>query len=286
MDGVAKNMYILAVASLVSRSRLVLQSSIESKLGGVSLAGYIRDGRGIPLTRMRTYLDNFALVYLLEGSGRMKVGNLPILKCRAGDLLFIHPDTPHGYGPASGENWSEFYIVIHGPAIDLWRKTGLLNPQFPIQRLRHIRRWLPQLEAIVSPNLPDTVKGMLQRICLLQKFLADITEEVKPPSNAISWLEPAMDLLATRQSMPPAAIARSIGLSYRTFRKEFSNRVGMPPGRYRLVRLIEQAKELMTERNLSNKQIAETLGFCDEFHFSRRFRKIAGKSPRTYRRLN
>ena len=41
---------------------------------------------------------------------------------------------------------------------------------------------------------------------------------------------------------------------------------------------------LMTERNLNNKEIAETLGFYDEFHFSRRFHQITGQSPRQFRR--
>jgi AraC-like DNA-binding protein len=47
---------------------------------------------------------------------------------------------------------------------------------------------------------------------------------------------------------------------------------------------MEQARALITERNLSNKQLAEMLGFYDEFHFSRRFHQITGQSTREFRR--
>jgi AraC-like DNA-binding protein len=265
----------------VRRSRLVLQSDISSKLGQVSLAGYVRHGRGIPLTHLRT-LGSYALVYLLEGSGRMKPGNLPVTQCRAGDLLFVYPEIPHSYGPGPRETWSEFYVVFSGPVFDFWRRQGLLQPQHPIQHLPHIRRWLPQLEDAAGPGLPATMEGMLRRVCRLQKFLSDIVEEPEP--HSVPWIESAMNSLATRADLPPAAIARSLGLSYETFRKEFAHRTGQPPSRYRLHRLIEQARVLITERNLSNKQIAETLGFCDEFHFSRRFRQVTGQSTRAFRR--
>jgi AraC-like DNA-binding protein len=80
------------------------------------------------------------------------------------------------------------------------------------------------------------------------------------------------------------AIARALGLSVETFRKNFARHTGHPPARYRTIRLINQARVLMTERGLRNKEIAETLGFYDEFHFSRRFHQITGMSTREFRR--
>jgi AraC-like DNA-binding protein len=277
-----KNMYVLVMALSVSRSRLVLQSQVRGDLGQVSLAGYIRHGSGVPFHRPRTF-GNYALVYLLEGSGRMKSGRQPIVPCRAGDLLFVYPEIPHAYGPGPGEIWSEFYVVFNGPVFDLWRRVGLLQPGRTIQRLPHLRRWLPQLETVAEPGLPDTSGGMLRRVCRLQKFLSDIGGKAEPEPHPLPWLEPAMRQLAATPAVPAPAIARALGLSYETFRKDFSRETGQPPGRYRLHRLIEQARMLITERHLSNKQIAETLCFYDEFHFSRHFRQIIGQSPRAFR---
>jgi AraC-like DNA-binding protein len=267
--------------SIVPRSRLMLHSDISSKLGRVSLAGYIRDSPGISLSRLRTY-GNYALVYLLEGSGRMKSGNEPVVKCRAGDLLFVYPEIPHGYGPGPRETWSEFYITFNGPVFDLWRQSGLLQPQCPVRHLPRLRRWLPQLEAVVEKDLPDTAQGMLRRICRLQNFLGNIVEE--PAPSAVAWIEEAMRQLVDTPKIAPASIARSLAVSYETFRKEFVRRTGHSPGQYRLRRLIAQARILIAERSLNNKQLAETLGFYDEFHFSRRFRQATGQSTREFRR--
>ena len=266
----------------VDRSRLVFHSTVSSKLGQVSLSGYIRNSRGLPLNRLRT-LGSYALVYLLDGSGRIKSQNLPLMPCRAGDLLFIYPDIPCSYGPGPGETWSEFYVVFNGAIFDFWRRAGLLQPQNPVRRLPHIRRWLPQLVAAADSTLPQTAKGMAQRTCRLQTFLSDVLEESAPDAHPVPWLEPAMHQLVDSPDRTPATIARALGLSYETFRKEFTRRTGLPPARYRLHRLIDQARMLITERNLSNKQIAETLGFYDEFHFSRRFRQVTGQSTREFR---
>jgi AraC-like DNA-binding protein len=278
-----KNMYVLVMPFPVRRSRLVLQSRVEGKLGCVSLAGYIRHSRGIPLHRPRTF-GSYALVYLLEGSGRMKAGAQSLVDCRAGDLLFLYPEIPHAYGPGPGESWSEFYVVFNGPVFDFWRRLGLLQPGRPVRRLPHLRRWMPRLEAVAEPGLPDTAEGMLRRVCRLQKFLGDILERTETEAHRVPWLDQAMRQLVQTPPVPGPAVARSLGISYETFRKDFTRERGQPPGRYRLHRLIEQARVLITERNLSNKQIAETLGFYDEFHFSRHFRQVTGRSPRAFRR--
>ena len=64
----------------------------------------------------------------------------------------------------------------------------------------------------------------------------------------------------------------------------FTQIVGMPPAKYRAARIIDRACELIQNSDLSDKQIAEKLGFCDEYYFSRSFKKIRGASPRAFRK--
>ncbi|WP_010240751.1 AraC family transcriptional regulator [Clostridium arbusti] len=49
---------------------------------------------------------------------------------------------------------------------------------------------------------------------------------------------------------------------------------------------IDKAKELMSEGDRKVKEIAETIGFKDEFYFSRLFKKIEGVSPREFYNKN
>jgi AraC-like DNA-binding protein len=271
------------MARRIQRSRLALHSRVSSRLGQVSLAGFIRNGRGISLTKLRVF-GNYALVYLLKNDGRLKSRpGAPLQPLRPGDLIFIYPEIPHGYGPLPGRRWNEFFLVFNGPVFDLWRRHGLLDPARPVRHLPDTRRWLPQLEAVADPRLPDTPDGMLQRVCLLQKFLGDIIEPPPEPEVALPWLEEARRRLIEAPGLPARRLARALGLSYETFRKSFARATGQAPERFRTLRRIDQARMLMAERGLSNKEVAETLGFYDEFHFSRHFRRVTGQSPRTFR---
>jgi AraC-like DNA-binding protein len=75
-----------------------------------------------------------------------------------------------------------------------------------------------------------------------------------------------------------------MGLSYERFRKIFRQRQGLSPGDYRIRRRIDQAKALITQHRLSNKEIAYALGYADPFTFSKQFKQVVGMSPAVFRK--
>ena len=72
-------------------------------------------------------------------------------------------------------------------------------------------------------------------------------------------------------------------MNYHAFRKEFAKRIGIPPARYRLLRRIDRAKSLVTASNRPIRDIADSLGYCDEYFFSRQFKRVTGTSPGEFR---
>jgi AraC-like DNA-binding protein len=101
----------------------------------------------------------------------------------------------------------------------------------------------------------------------------------------LHWLDRATSLLEAdlSQSVDWQAVGRQMGLTAESFRKRFTRLAGQPPAHYRIGRQIDRACELMQDRSLPDRQIAEALGFCDEFYFSRRFKAVTGQSPRQFR---
>jgi len=79
-------------------------------------------------------------------------------------------------------------------------------------------------------------------------------------------------------------IAGQLHMSYENFRKRFARLAGMPPSQYRMRRVMERASELMHRSHITLREVADECGFCNEFHFSRRFKQIVGLSPKEYRK--
>ena len=76
-----------------------------------------------------------------------------------------------------------------------------------------------------------------------------------------------------------AEIAAEMGLSPGHFTRLFKRSMGVPPYQYALSRRIEAAKQRMLEGKLSLAQIALDVGFYDQAHFSRHFKRVNGITP-------
>lgn len=234
-------------------------------------------------------LGHYAIVYVFDGGGFYRDARGVDQRVTAGDLLVLFPTLGHSYGPGPQDTWSEFYLVFNGLVFELWEKHGLLRPDQPIHRLDPVDYWLKRFESVLGAPRTLGFAPPLLEVCRLQQVLGEAL--VGGPRGAADqadaqWVSRACALLEAdlSRSLDMHDLAEQLGGSYASFRKRFTRLVGTPPARYRSVRIIERACELMQQGSLTDKQIAAALGFCDEFHFSRRFKQIVGSSPRQYRR--
>lgn len=268
-------------------SSVLSRHVVRSPLGRITLAGFIRNGRGIPAHPLRV-LGSYAIVYLVDGGGRFRDANGLSLAGEPGDLLLIFPELGHSYGPVGRSRWSELYLVFDGPVFDLWRTGGLLDPTRPLHRLEPIEHWAHRFESVLdAPHRPGAGPPLLE-VCRLQAVLGEALLAAGghgSTGETAAWVERACALLESDLSrgLDLEELAHDLGMSYDGFRKRFSRAMGVPPARYRSTRLIDRACELMQQGTLSDRQIAEGLGYCDEFYFSRRFKQVTGRSPRQFR---
>lgn len=262
----------------------IFQSAASSPLGRVTLAGWNRNNRGLPPDQLRVY-GSYALVYSLAGLAHYEDVHGYTTAVHPGDLIIVFPDIGHRYGPQPGHQWDEYYVVFEGPIFDLWRKHGVLSPTRPLYHLEPRDYWRRRLEEIVAPNLPP-----LERICRVQSVLADALTNYRRDTATErdeGWLAQARARLETDIEKPlyVEEVARALHMSPETFRKRFVRLARISPYRYRLTRVIDHACRLVHEGRLTNKEVAARLGFSDEFHFSRRFKQVTGRSPAQFRAL-
>ena len=80
------------------------------------------------------------------------------------------------------------------------------------------------------------------------------------------------------------SVAREVGMSYFHFSRAFKQSMGMTPTNYIAERKIERAKKLMQETDSPISEIALRSGFSSQSHFTTCFRRLAGVTPRTFRK--
>jgi AraC family transcriptional regulator, arabinose operon regulatory protein len=249
-----------------------------SPLGTIRLAGFIENGRGAGGPRR---YPSFALVILLDGLGFYRDERGYSVQLTPGDLTWVFPRLQHAYGPQPTKHWTEFFIVFDGPIFELWEAQNLFRDLAPVQHLDHTEIWLDRLLAVCSSQ-PRTSAGACAAIVSLQVALIDLIRmQAKPSDDLPEWLERGAHALE-QLDLPVggfAQMAKNLGVSYETFRKRFRTRFGLSPQQYRLRYLMERAAILLTEEQLSVKETAARVGFCDPYHFSRTFRKVTGRSP-------
>lgn len=79
------------------------------------------------------------------------------------------------------------------------------------------------------------------------------------------------------------ALCDRIQLSREHFVRLFSERMGMPPMRYYSRLKIEAARAMLSSTNLRVQEIADKLGYENQFNFARAFRRVSDMSPTEYR---
>ena len=80
-------------------------------------------------------------------------------------------------------------------------------------------------------------------------------------------------------------LASMAGLSAHHFARAFRQSVGTPPHGYLLQRRLEHVEHLLRDTQLPLSQIALAVGFSDQSHLSRHFRRLTGMPPSLARRL-
>jgi AraC family transcriptional regulator len=92
------------------------------------------------------------------------------------------------------------------------------------------------------------------------------------------------DHIDQEQEISLTVVADQVGMSYYHFSRAFKQSMGLSPINYITHQRMERAKRLLAETELSIAEIALRAGFSSQSHFTTSFRRVAGVTPRSFRR--
>ena len=266
--------------------RVVSRTCPPGRLGRVRYAGRVDHGRGLPVPPMRRF-DAFGLMYLWQGEGIYRTPERAI-PLRTGDLVYVVPGMPHWYGVTEGRDWNEVFIVFEGPAFELAQRQGLIDADRPVRHVAPEQYWRSRIEAFRTGRVPRTSAGADSEVCQVLQLLVDIAgrDQLSTARAPAGWLAESQARLCASLSEPLelSTIADAVGLPYETWRRRFRDAVGVAPGRYRMQHRLDMARQLLRQTSLSVADIAANLGFTDEAHLARHFRRYVGMTAGQYRR--
>ena len=228
----------------------------------------------------KRYFEYYSISHMHEGAGRLWLKPDQKFCIKAGQCVIICPGSLNRYGGDKGQVYNEDSVRFVGPVADMLRKTGIIKDG--VFEFGEARRLLAIIKFLSDPAVDSQINANIA----LQKLLVDIYNENKQ-KNVIQSDFVIDKLIETVKEQidrwwTVAEMADFCNLSNDQFRRIFSKRTGMLPKIYIDRLKIQKAGELLMSNRFKVSEIATRLGYIDQYHFSRRFKKITGLSPIRY----
>lgn len=237
-------------------------------------------------------LHEYQLLYIIQGKGLFRSAcTAPDgVEVGKGTIILLRPGEVHSYYPHPATGWTEYYIGFEGAAFDrMLGELGLGKGQqhWTIgfnSELTQLYRRATEIAADNKTAPQPLLAGIVQHMIGLVHYqlrnrtghAADVLEQAVEKAKMI------MDERVSDE-IDLCELSAQLNLSYSWFRKTFKEYTGHSPARYFQLLKLRRAQRLLSDTELSIKEIAYSLGFKSTEHFFAIFKKHAGCTPTAYR---
>lgn len=235
-------------------------------------------------------LDEYQMLYLVEGEGVFTSEHIKEQKIKSGDIFLLFPGEWHSYHPAENSKWKSYWIGYKGKNMDDRVKYGFMSPEKPIYHVGY--------SAEIIQLYDSAMKAAKEEAAYSQQRLAGIVNNLigvmyskerniilNRDRNKVDIINKARLIIREKleSRITIQEIAEQMGMGYSNFRKLFKEFTGVSPALYQQELRLQKAKELLSTTNTSIKEIAYQLNFDSPDYFSSKFKMKVGCKPSEYR---
>lgn len=231
--------------------------------------------------------DHYLIHLVVSGKGTYTVeGKSHSLS--SGDLFLAKPSQLITYAADQEEPWVYFWVGFNGAcATRLIQQTPFSSsePTFHCDNVADLQQLLEKVYQSRGPE-PHNEAMMVGYLYL---FLSRLMQEAQnqqphPTNSSTQYVMNAVKYIQFHfsQDISIDDIADSVGVSRSHLYRVFMSNVGQSPIDYLTDYRISEACQLLRTSQLSISEIAVSVGFFDQFYFSRVFKKRKGVPPSRY----
>lgn len=233
-------------------------------------------------------LGEHALVYVTHGQGEFESIPTGRLQFLPGDAAVLFPGVWHRYRPRPDAGWGIYWVHFVGTIAADLEKRRVLMPPHAVVRCGLDEMIVEAFRGLLEAIRTDTPGSGPLAAAKTLEILARVTAANRPaqtPSRLEQIVRRARLLLEERPGTMPVIddMIQGFDVSRAHFFRAFRRETGQTPYGYHLQITIRRAGEMLRNSDLPVKEIAEALGFCNPYHFSKLFKSKTGASPRHYR---
>jgi AraC-like DNA-binding protein len=236
----------------------------------------------------RANFPYYCIEFVAEGNGTFLRGRSSEV-ISGGSVLCYGPSTPHRIAGDGEGSMLKYYVDFVGAeAPGLLQKAGfserITRRVAEPSEITDLFEGLHRDAESDHPLAEDVCACRLRLLLLKLSIMSDWSGGHVPQSEKTFRAAKAWMLANAIQTPRVADAAAAVGVTPEHLSRLFRRHAQTTPHRYVERIRMQRALELLVDHGLKIGQVAELLGFTDQFHFSRSFKRVHGRPPTTFLR--
>lgn len=236
-------------------------------------------------------LESYKIILVTKGRGIFRQFDMEY-SIEPGDIFVLFPGVKHYYCADPDDPWEIMWAAFNGKQCADMVSLINLTPGSPV-----IKGAVSHTIISTMGNIVDEMENINEQYTLKAKgYLYILFSELIPytrnmDSDAVgqvkqNTIKKALNFIELNyyNDIDVDLLCRHLNISRSHFSRSFKSKVGVTIPEYINKIRIQRATLLLRNTDLNINEIAKSVGFDDQFYFSRIFSKIEGVPPAQYRK--
>jgi len=238
-----------------------------------------------------TTYENYLFHYVIDGSGRVYIKSSDQKNSiNKNEGFLITPGTTSSYKADAIKPWSYYWIEFNGiKAKSFMSKAGLTNEHYHFKNKENksSSHLINIFEEIL--NSKNEALTIAQLYLLLNTIIENSQTNINYDNYDVNniYIREALIYIGNNynHNMTVNEIAKHCNISRTHLSRLFKQELGISPSQYLINFRLNKASELLEDNNLSINEIANKVGYSNQFNFSTAFKKKFDVPPTQWRNL-